>query len=290
MAKLINAAKDMVLNWDDQTSSLSVGNIDGTYKGNIFTPSNIPDLQFVHWKKKGIVYCINPNKQYISSAPKYNLLGVSPIPRIFVSEKTRHILICFAKCGSSMLLNSLSNSEFGETRDMSWRLPQRIKDAVIPQIKDSESKIKSGEYTIVLVWRDPVDRFLSVCNMFPNNNWLRGCVIPDYHRMIQSHEDIIDWILFTQSFGTVDDSHITPQHLQFRICQEASPELKPNIIVNTKDLKHYLTSIGIKPIDSLPLHNSPIKKEELTEHQKELILKYAKEDFDLLKLAPIYNL
>lgn len=289
MAKLINAPKNMAINWDDQTSSLSVGNIDGTYNGNIFTPDNIPDIQFVHWKKKGIVYCVNPKEQYLSSALKYNN-GVSPIPRIFISEKTKHILICFAKCGSSMLLNSLSNNEFGETRDISWRLPQRIKDAVIPQIKDCCEKIKSGEYTIVLVWRDPVDRFLSVCNMFPNHNWLRGYVIPDYHRMIKSSEDIIDWILFTQSFGTVDDSHITPQYLQWRKCQEASGELKPDIIVNSKDLKHYLTAIGIEPIDSLPLHNSPIKKEELTDEQKELILKYAKEDFDLLKLAPIYNL
>lgn len=279
----------MAINWDDKTSSLGIGNIDGEYHGNIFTPSNIPDIQFVHWEKKGIVYCINPNRQHISSAPKVDHGGVSPRPRIFVSEKTKHLFICFAKCGSSVLLNSLSNNEFGETRDISWRLPQHIKKSLNPYLEDYESKIKSGEYTIVLVWRDPLDRFISVCNMLACRKWLREYTVVDYDRMIESNADIIDWILFCQSFEVEDEMHITPQHFLWEKFENEIPGIKPTIVVNSKNLKAYLTSVNISVVDSAPIHNSPIKKEELTTEQKELVLKYAKEDFDLLKLAPIYN-
>lgn len=289
MAVWINAPKEIEIHWDIHSRFLKPDIITGEYHNNIFSPTVFPDKQFVYWPKKEIVYCINPNKQYISSAPKEDHGGVSSRPRIFVSEMTKHIFICFAKCGSSTLLNSLSAKEYSETRTISWMLPQHIKNSLNPYLKDYENKINSGDYTIVLVWRDPIERFISSCNMLACRQWLREYTVVDYDRMIESNEDIIDWILFCQSFKTEDEIHITPQYLLWKHFKNEIPGLKPNVIVNSKKLKSYLKSINIPVVDSVPIHNSTITKEELTEHQKELVLEYAKDDFELLNLAPIYE-
>lgn len=289
MPTWINPTKEIEMQWDSYSRVLRPVIFTGEYQENIFNPTIMPDTQFVYWPKKEIVYTIKPSKQYLSSAPREDHGGVSSRPKIFICEMQKHIFICFAKCGSSTLLNSISAKEYSETRKISWMLPQHIKNALNPYLKDYESKIKSGEYTIVLVWRDPIDRFVSACNMLYSRRWLQEYAIADYEKMIDCKEDVIDWILFCQSFEVEDEMHITPQHFLWKQFENEIPGIKPTIVVNSKNLKAYLTSVNIPAVDSLPIHDSAISKEDLTEQQKEEILKYAKKDFDLLNLAPVFK-
>lgn len=243
------------------------------------------------------IFCKYPGKNtYFAFNDFYikNLLNYRNeiIYSAYKSDKLKALCYVISKCGCSTLVNTFIKYDVDSQTDLNlppWE--KREKFIVKANYTDIETTTKYDDYVKFIIVRDPIERFLSLCNyVITVSNYISSYNSQNYYSNSFDKRLHIDLILCLAKMNSyvknskLKDQHFSPQY------DEIKSITKYDCVVWLKDLQaFFLEKFDAVAIKCNENTSNLISKTDLTNTHIKKIKDIYKEDYEFLNTATFYK-
>lgn len=214
----------------------------------------------------------------------------------YKSDNLKAICYIISKAGCSTVTNAFIkhdiDSTFDTTRDPWNRNTKLQRKQITVPFSEIEYTCKYDNYTKFIVFRDPLSRFISLCNFAVNNRG--GNLAKPYTDAIidkaANKEQFINLMILLAklnslvSNGKLKDQHFSPQY------DEIKSVTKLNYVVMLPDLqKFFIEKFGVTADICNESKIKIFSKDDLKDYQLQRIKDIYKDDFELLNRFTFYK-
>lgn len=212
------------------------------------------------------------------------------------SDKLKALCYIVSKAGCSTITNTFIkndiDSSFDTTKDPWNRNTKWQRNKINTPYNQIEYTCKYDDYTKFLVFREPISRFLSLCNFAIDNrggNLARPYTDAIADKVANKEQFINLMILLAKlnslvSNGKLKDQHFSPQY------DEIKSITKLNYVVMLPDLqKFFIEKFGVEANICNESKTKIFSKDDLKDYQIKRIKDIYREDFELLEKFTFYK-